>query len=152
MCDQVYHSWTTNRTGWLPLLTVTNKPRISHFTPSAVHFTDGTTLADSDVTIFLGTGYEVRIPFLRTLEISSSPSSTTLTTNLRRVRPLFKHLIPLDPCFPAGSLAIVGLPVNVSYCALAYIQSLVVAHAIADPAMLPSRAEMTADQIGRAHV
>ncbi|KAL8279676.1 hypothetical protein RQP46_007989 [Phenoliferia psychrophenolica] len=144
----VYHSWTSNPTKWSPLPHVTHKPRISHFTPTSIVFTDHTTLSSPTklpITILLGTGYELRVPFLPHLSTSSPSSPLSLSTNLRRIRPLYKHLFPLDPSLPFGSIAFVGLPVNVSYCALSYIQGLAIAHVLVDPKILPMREEMMED-------
>ncbi|PSR74330.1 hypothetical protein PHLCEN_2v9947 [Hermanssonia centrifuga] len=133
---------------------VTVKPPISHFTNTSVVFEDGTSLTSVD-SLVLATGYEFRVPFLAqspptsgivspALEVapSTTANSTTaqvLTSNLRYIFPLYEHIFSLSPAHPPTALAFVGLPVLIANCPSDRAQALLVAHAIADPTILPSR-------------
>ncbi|KAH9850243.1 FAD/NAD-P-binding domain-containing protein [Lenzites betulinus] len=141
-----------------PGANVVPKPRISHFTNTSVVFEDGTSLSDVDALI-LGTGYEFRIPFLSAphssvLAIDPAPThnsttARTLVSNLRYIFPLYRHIFSLAPALPPTALAFVGLPVLVANCPSDLAQSLLVAHAIANASVLPSREEMLADLVKR---
>ncbi|KAF7985262.1 hypothetical protein HWV62_6391 [Athelia sp. TMB] len=122
------------------------KPEISHFTHSEVVFVDGTVLADVD-TVLLGTGYELRMPFLErghALQVDRSAHSNTtytqgLVTNTRYLFPVHRHIFSLCPNHPVDALAFIGLPLYVSNCPSDIAQSLYAAHVIANPGILPSR-------------
>ncbi|KDQ62147.1 hypothetical protein JAAARDRAFT_121811 [Jaapia argillacea MUCL 33604] len=125
------------------------KPRISHFTPTSIEFTDNTTIHTSPstpISILLGTGYELRIPFLSPSTLTVSPtinsSTTSLTTNLRYIRPLYRHILSLDSRMPTNALAFVGLPVWIANAPSDYAQGLFIAHAIANHGTWPTRQEM----------
>lgn len=100
----------------------------------------------------LGTGYEMRIPFLTqggALAVDPSAESCPLdppklTTNLRYVFPLHEHVFSLAGSYPTTALAFVGLPILVANCPSDVAQSLFIAHAIANPDLLPTREEMLA--------
>ncbi|KAH8115093.1 FAD/NAD-binding domain-containing protein [Phellopilus nigrolimitatus] len=129
------------------------KPAISHFTADSIIFTDGTQVSDIDAVI-LGTGYEVRVPFLSAgdaLAISpgaysnaseGDPAPEHLTTNLRYVYPLHEHIFSLAASYPPTALAFVGLPVLTANCPSDIAQALLIAHALVDPTLLPSREDM----------
>ncbi|PIL35194.1 hypothetical protein GSI_02984 [Ganoderma sinense ZZ0214-1] len=134
------------------------KPRIAHFNRTSVVFEDGSALHDVDALI-LGTGYEFRIPFLSApcssvLAVDKHPTANsttarTLVTNLRYVFPLHRHIFSLHPGIPPTALAFIGLPVLVANCPSDMAQSLLVAHAIANSSILPSREEMLRDLFAR---
>ncbi len=72
----------------------------------------------------------------------NSTTAPTLVSNLRYVFPLHRHIFSLHPRIPPAALAFVGLPVLVANCPSDIAQSLLVAHAIANSAILPSRGDM----------
>ncbi|EJD04876.1 FAD/NAD-binding domain-containing protein [Fomitiporia mediterranea MF3/22] len=125
------------------------KPGISHFTADGVVFMDGTVANDVDAVV-LGTGYELRAPFLTAgdaLLISPSanesyPHPTHITTNLRYIYPLHEHIFSLASSYPPTALSFVGLNALVANCPTDFAQAMLVAHAIANPGILPSRHEM----------
>ncbi|KAI0823164.1 FAD/NAD-P-binding domain-containing protein [Trametes gibbosa] len=141
-----------------PGANVIPKPRISHFTNTSVVFEDGTSLSDVDA-IILGTGYQFRIPFLSPPHSSvlavdpatahNSSTARTLISNLRYIFPLYRHIFSLAPTLPPTALTFVGLPVLVANCPSDLAQSLLVAHALANASVLPSREEMLADLVKR---
>lgn len=108
-------------------------------------------MADVDY-IILATGYELRIPFLTDggaiavdAHARSCPDSpSTLTTNLRYLFPLHEHIFSLASSYPPTALSFVGLPMLVANCPSDIAQALLVAHAIANPDILPSREDMRA--------
>lgn len=125
------------------------KPRIRSFESGSIVFEDNTTLTHIDTVIF-GTGYENRIPFLTDsghLSINTTQSLDQLTTNLRYVRPLYRHLLSLDPAYPVGALYFIGLPVFVANAVSDSAQSLFTAFTIADPSLLLPRSELMNDLI-----
>lgn len=125
------------------------KPEISHFTDDAIIFIDGTSASDVD-TILLGTGYELRLPFLAQghavrvdPEAQSNETYTQgLVTNLRYVFPLDKHIMSLCPHYPTNALAFIGLPIYVSNCPSDIAQSLYAVHSIVNSSLLPPRNEL----------
>lgn len=129
------------------------KPRITRLTARAIHFADGSSLEGID-TILLATGYEYRIPFLTrgghldiTRKTHTPPVAQQdhLTTNLRYIRPVFKHIVALDAAYPPGALFFIGLPIFVANAISDVAQALFIGYALADPAVLPARADMLAD-------
>lgn len=126
-----------------------SKPEISHFTPSAVVFIDGTSISGVDA-LLLGTGYELRIPFLErghALQVDPAAHSNVtytqgLVTNTRYLFPVHRHVFSLCPNHPINALSFIGLPLYVSNCPSDIAQSLYVAHIIADSNLLPSRDEL----------
>ncbi|KAH9072966.1 FAD/NAD-P-binding domain-containing protein [Lactarius deliciosus] len=115
---------------------------VSHFTPRAPVFEHGTSLPQID-TVLLATGYELRIPFLPFIRNTtlSTPlpdpdDCDALTNNGRYLRPLFWHVLSLAPTHAPRALAFIGLPTFVEYGISDYAQALLVAHALADPALL----------------
>ncbi|EKM50639.1 uncharacterized protein PHACADRAFT_152793 [Phanerochaete carnosa HHB-10118-sp] len=143
---------------------VTVKPPISHFTIDSVVFTDGSSLINVD-SIILATGYQFLVPFLsripkdsgiNTPALITSPTTTAnstsasaLTTNLRYIFPLYEHMFSLSPAFPPTALSFVGLPVLIANCPSDRAQALFISHALADPSVLPSRADMLARLVRR---
>ena len=125
------------------------KPGISHFTPQGVVFADGTTADDVD-SLLLGTGYQVREPFLERGDslgiIPSARSNQTYTeglvSNLRYLFPVFKHVLSLSPRYPTNVLSFIGLPSYVANCPSDIAQSIFVVHSIANSSILPSREEL----------
>lgn len=140
--------------------TVIPKPAISHFTKNSIVFVDGTSASDVD-SVVLGTGYENLIPFLSpphasslliTTDPSSSVNSSTvhkLTTNKRYIFPLWKYIFSASPALPPTALSFIGLPTMIANCPSDNAQGLLVAHALANASLLPSREEMLAELIAR---
>ena len=92
----------------------------------------------------LGTGYDLRIPFLETTgEITVQPKSHQrergLTTNLRYLFPLHEHVFSLAASYPTNALAFIGLPIFVSNCPSDVAQSKYAARIIANASLLPPR-------------
>ena len=79
----------------------------------------------------------------------NSTTARTLVSNLRYVFPLHRHIFSLRPGIPPTALAFVGLPVLVANCPSDIAQSLLIAHAIANSSILPSREEMLDELVGR---
>ncbi|KAI0050813.1 FAD/NAD(P)-binding domain-containing protein [Auriscalpium vulgare] len=132
-----------------PMPGTENKPRISHFTSNSIVFTDNTTLTHID-TIVWGTGYELRIPFLTAgghLDIvpTQTDQDEHLSTNLRRVHPVYQHVLSLDTAYPVGALYFIGLPIFVSNAISDAAQGLFAAYTLAYPELLDSRGELYAD-------
>ncbi|KAI5120008.1 hypothetical protein M0805_008469 [Coniferiporia weirii] len=131
------------------------KPGTERFTEEGIVFADGTRVEDVDAVV-LGTGYEVRVPFLTdgsALDVAPYASGgpgededapEQLTTNLQYIYPLHEHVFSLARGHPPTALTFVGLPVLVANCPSDIAQALLVAYALADEALLPSRAEMLA--------
>ncbi|GAA5863813.1 hypothetical protein JCM8547_006073 [Rhodosporidiobolus lusitaniae] len=144
VAETTYHSYTPHPespTQLPPVPHTIHKPRISHFTPSSVVFTDGTSLAStptSPISIVLATGYKLSIPFLSPhllhslvpLDPKNPPEE--LSTNGTYLRPLFRSLLSLDPRLPSNALGIVGLPWFIAAGQASYMQGLVLAHAFAN--------------------
>ncbi len=114
-------------------------------------FENGTSLPQID-TVLLATGYELRIPFLSSIRNTSvstplpdPDACDALTTNGRYLRPLFRHVLSLAPTHAPRALAFIGLPVFVENGMSDLAQALLVAHALADPALLPSTSALLAD-------
>jgi len=130
---------------------------ISHFTADGVVCADGV-LLDVD-TVVLATGYELSKPFLEAggiLRVDRSASDNTsagegLVTNLRYIFPLFKHILSLSAELPVNALAFIGLPTFIANCPSDVAQSLLVAHAIVQPHLLPSRLELLEDLARQEH-
>jgi len=133
----------------IPSSYYTRKPEIAYFTSSSVVFADGST-SDSIDSVILATGYEYRVPFLSVggalaidpLADSFPEEAHALTTNLRYIVPLHEHIFSLAAAYPTNALAFIGLPMLISNCPSDAAQSLLVAHAIADSDLLPSREAM----------
>ncbi|KDQ05816.1 hypothetical protein BOTBODRAFT_122237 [Botryobasidium botryosum FD-172 SS1] len=151
---KTYHSINPNST--LPVAPpAIRKPRITRFNSSAVIFDDGTATFSAD-TLLLGTGYEVRVPFLsdggalRTFPLSVNTSSVDgLTSNSYYIRPLYALSVPITSSLPPNALYFIGLPVHASNCASTTAQSIFAAHTIANSSLLPSRDEMLAGVLER---
>ncbi|KAL5478743.1 hypothetical protein ACEPAI_2020 [Sanghuangporus weigelae] len=127
------------------------KPGISHFTSDSVVFVDGTEESGIDAVV-LGTGYELRVPFLTAggaLDVSPGANTSEdhpaqLTTNLQYIYPLHEHVFSLAESYPPTALSFIGLNVLVPNCPTDFAQALLVSHAIANPSLLSSRSEMLA--------
>jgi hypothetical protein len=116
---------------------------------------DGTSISDAD-SVILGTGFERRFPFLSeggalTVDsmaqspLNSSAEPGHLITNLRYVRPLYKHLVSLSSSFPSTALYILYLPTITTACTMAVAQTTFIVNTILDPSLLPSRSESLAE-------
>ncbi|KAF8449472.1 hypothetical protein L210DRAFT_3389535 [Boletus edulis BED1] len=124
------------------------KPEIAHFSPEAIVFADGSRALDVDVVI-LGTGYDLRVPFLETTgEIAVKPQSHRrdhgLTTNLRYLFPLHQHIFSLSASYPTNALAFIGLPILISNCPSDVAQSVYAARVIANASLLGPREQLLA--------
>ncbi|KIK20788.1 hypothetical protein PISMIDRAFT_681968 [Pisolithus microcarpus 441] len=123
------------------------KPEISHFTSDDVVFADGSTAQDVD-TILLGTGYDLRVPFLEEgREVVVKPKSNEtdenrLTTNLRYLFPLHRHIFSLSASYPTNALAFIGLPILALSCPSDTAQSVYATSIIANGSLLAPRAEL----------
>ncbi|CCM05509.1 uncharacterized protein FIBRA_07732 [Fibroporia radiculosa] len=135
----------------IPGRTIIPKPLISHFTRDAVVFQDGSVLRDVDA-VLLGTGYELRMPFLCSPHASvmdtdpytraNSSTARKLTSNLRYVFPLHRHIFSIAPDVPTTALAFIGLPVFIANAPSDTAQGIFVAHVIANASLLPPRDAM----------
>lgn len=133
------------------------KPGISHFTNNTVVFDDKSEVEVDSV--LLATGYQMRKPFLEAgntmaidLKHHLSPSgninsfgSVPLSTNLKYIFPLYRHIFSLCPSYPPTALSFIGLPSGIANCPSDYAQSLFVVNLILNPHTLPSRDDMLAD-------
>ncbi|EIW79297.1 dimethylaniline monooxygenase [Coniophora puteana RWD-64-598 SS2] len=135
---------------------VVQKPEISHFTSDGVIFKDGTKVHDVDV-VLLGTGYEMRWPFLeRGNEMLIYPDARSnntytkyLATNLRYIFPLHEHIFSLAPSYPPTALSFIGLPSSLFNCPSDTAQSRYLASAIANASVLSSREGMLEELANR---
>ncbi|KAG6329657.1 hypothetical protein ID866_9433 [Astraeus odoratus] len=138
---------TIRSSGYAPSGPVEIKPEISYFTADEIVLVDGSTLQEVDV-VLLGTGYDLRIPFLEhSREVVVKPGSNEtegkgLTTNLRYLFPLHQHIFSLSHSYPTNALAFIGLPVLIANCPSDLAQSIYVAHIIANGSLLEPRAEL----------
>lgn len=132
------------------------KPRTKGFTPSSVQFEDGTEASDVEIVI-LATGYEYRFPFLDPSDPYNRPADDVLThkrqgvvttnasasrrskgeerltTNLKYVFPLDRHIVSLSPLHPLNALLFIGLTFNNAYAPSTIAQSLFAGHLISQP-------------------
>ncbi|PFH50860.1 hypothetical protein AMATHDRAFT_192475 [Amanita thiersii Skay4041] len=123
-------------------------PGISHFTADLVVFVNDSAIEVD--TVLLATGYEMRKPFLDAGGVlttdptarSNASYSKALVSNTRYIFPLYKHIFSLSPSYPPNALAFIGLLSGIPNCPADLAQSLIVAHAIRDPSVLPSRKRM----------
>lgn len=150
----MYHSHDTNSSRPVtrpPIPGTIQKPRIANFTSASINFVDGSRLdtpKNATITVLLCTGYQLLIPFLRSvLEHPADNEHVTgekarLVTNTRYIHPLFRHILALDSRLPPTALSFVGLPEWISHWPSDYAQGLFIAHSIANPNILPSRATM----------
>ncbi|KAI0052406.1 FAD/NAD-P-binding domain-containing protein [Auriscalpium vulgare] len=124
------------------------KGPISRFTPHGVVFNDDSALTHIDCVVF-ATGYEYRFPFLTAgghLEVvNQQHSEERLSTNLRRVYPIYEHVLSLDSSYPLGALYFVGLPTLVDHAIADTAQTLFAAYTLAYPDLLISRQEFLAE-------
>ncbi|GAA5845804.1 hypothetical protein JCM9279_002380 [Rhodotorula babjevae] len=168
VAKQVYHSYTVHPGAPVKLPPVpgtTHKPRISHFSPSAIHFVDGSTLPtprETPIRLILATGYSLSIPFLsphlleqRTLDPAHPRPPHNLETNGACLRPLWRDVLAVPVGLPPTALGVVGLPWFVAAAQASYIQGLVLAHALAAPSanegrVLGRSAQQMRDEVDRA--
>ncbi|KAH7928545.1 FAD/NAD(P)-binding domain-containing protein [Leucogyrophana mollusca] len=128
---------------------VVTVPEVSHFTSDAVVFVDGSTVTDID-SVLLGTGYDIRIPFLEASgELSVLPNAHSnetylqgLVTNMRYIFPLHEHIFSLSPSYPTSALAFIGQPVMGYNFPSDTVQGTLVAHVLANSSLLPPREDM----------
>jgi hypothetical protein len=112
-------------------------------------FEDGTTERDIDHCI-LATGYKFSFPFLRKDTIrqemppSCSPLHRELYNSTHHVFPLAKHIFPIQPDIPPGSLVFLGLPIRVVPFPLVEAQVRAAITVFAHPESLDLDAEMLA--------
>lgn len=144
---QTYHSFEEHPDAPFKLPPVEGtilKPKISHFTSSAIHFNDGTSIPATSVTILLGTGFSLLAPWLKNLNVGPhDPKDPTLTTNENYIRPLHHEIFALDPKLPLTALAFVGLSWFVAVAQNSYAQGTFIAHGLANTeGFFPSREEM----------
>ncbi|BGP20840.1 hypothetical protein JCM10213_008124 [Rhodosporidiobolus nylandii] len=152
---KVYHSYTPSLVPPIlpPVRGALLAPRLSHLTPTALHFTDGTSLPTparrgSKTTILLCTGYRLSLPFLEKSGVVShvslppgaalpDPADGLRIVNDTYLHPLSHSLFPLlppvphHPAPPPAALAVVSLPWFAAASQLSYAQGLAVGHAIA---------------------
>jgi hypothetical protein len=100
--------------------------------------------------VFLATGYQNLNPFLtRSNRLAIVPgdqqNDRELSTSLRYIRPLYRHVFALDVELPPTALSFVGLPIFVSNAITVVSQALVIGHAFANESLLPSREDMLKD-------
>ncbi|KAF9219777.1 FAD/NAD(P)-binding domain-containing protein [Gyrodon lividus] len=123
------------------------KPEISYFTSDAVVFADNSRARDVE-SVILGTGYDLRIPFLENggevlvKSKSNERDDRVLTNNYRYLFPLHNHIFSLSPSYPTNALAFIGLPILVANCPSDSAQSIYAAHIIANASLLGSREEL----------
>ncbi|KAH8091649.1 hypothetical protein BXZ70DRAFT_473777 [Cristinia sonorae] len=154
---KTYHSLKPNSTliTLEPLPYVDTVGLISHFTKDSIVLEDGTVLTDVD-SVILATGYQFLVPFLSRspspdipaiLSISpttnyTSDTAPSLQTNTRYIYPLHSHIFSLSPTHPPTALSFVGLPVLIANCPSDIAQSLLIAHALLNPSVLPTKRDM----------
>ncbi|KAI0049947.1 FAD/NAD-P-binding domain-containing protein [Auriscalpium vulgare] len=124
---------------------LTFKKQIHHFTRDGIIFVDNSTVSDVD-TVVLATGYEYRFPFLTAgghLDIvaDDNEGGEHLTTNLRRLRPLYEHTLSLDTAYPLGALYGVGFPTYSNNGFNDAAVALFIGYTIAYPHLLAERAD-----------
>jgi hypothetical protein len=123
---------------------VIEKPRIASLNSGTIVFKDSTTLTSAD-TLLLATGYDLRVPFLtaggvleEVQELEPQPADR-LTTNMRRVHPLYEHTLSLDASYPLGALHFNGLLLYNPTGMTDYAQALFTAYTLANPTLLETR-------------
>ncbi|TCD71738.1 hypothetical protein EIP91_005504 [Steccherinum ochraceum] len=145
-----------------PLPYVDTVGPISHFTQDGIVLQNGTVLYSVD-TVILATGYQFLVPFLSRSPSPDVPAALTvlpstnytsdtapsLQTNTRYIYPLHQHIFSLSPTHPTTALSFVGLPVLIANCPSDIAQSILIAHALADPNVLPSRADLLSQLLER---
>ncbi|KIN95372.1 hypothetical protein M404DRAFT_1007507 [Pisolithus tinctorius Marx 270] len=130
-----------------PIGPVEMKPGISHFTSNDVVFMDGSAVRGVDA-VLLATGFDLRMPLLEESgEVIVKPGSKEsdgrrLTTNLRYLFPLHKHIFSLSESYPTNALAFIGLPIFSFSCSLDTAQSIYASSIIANGSLLESRTEL----------
>lgn len=134
--NKVYHSFTEKPNASIKYAPVPGthaiNSRISHLTRDAIHFQDGTSLSADKVSILVGTGYDLLVPFLPMLKVGPFDTSTTrhpLQTNKVSLRPLLHDTFAIQEGLPIDALAFSGLHSFLSNAQMSYIQGLLVGHA-----------------------
>lgn len=107
----------------------------------------------------LGTGYELRVPFLCAPHASAmrtdpattanSTTATTLMSNLHYIFPLYRQIFSLAPNLPPTALAFVGLPSDVSNCPSDLAQGTFIAHTLVNASLLPPHGDMLQELVAR---
>jgi hypothetical protein len=111
---------------------------------------DGSLSEETDAIVF-ATGYDYRVPYLtrggrlEVVDNGREQRDDSLSTNLRYIRPLYRHVFALDPAIPRTALAFIGLPMFVSNAISNTAQATLIAHALANDSAIPSREEMLKD-------
>jgi hypothetical protein len=109
---------------------------IAYRADGSVVFEDGSTFAGVDRCV-LATGYDFSFPFLpwlpRALPPVNAPPTSALVNSGYHVFPLARHLFPLAPGLPPGSIAFVGLPWKVAPFPLFEAQARALVHVLTDP-------------------
>lgn len=137
--DKVYHSYTEKPNASIKYApvpgTIPINSRISHLDATAIHFDDGTSLAADKVSILVGTGYDLLIPFLPMLQVGKLDPDNAhhpLTTNKRYLRPLLHDTFAVQDGLPIDALAFSGLHSFLSNAQASYAQGLLIGHALAN--------------------
>ncbi|KAI6010734.1 hypothetical protein F5J12DRAFT_564311 [Pisolithus orientalis] len=131
----------------VPTGSVEIKSEISHFTSDDIVFKGGSTVSGVN-TVILGTGYDLRVPFLEEGgEVIVKPGSNEtdgrrLTNNLRYLFPLHEHIFSLSASYPTNALAFIGLPKMAFSRPSDTAQSIYVTSIIANGSLLAPRAEL----------
>ncbi|KAG6331865.1 hypothetical protein ID866_7221 [Astraeus odoratus] len=143
---KVYHAIRTLK--FPTTVPVEIKLQIAYFTPDEIVFADGTSVRDVD-SVVLGTGYDLRIPFLeRGGELIVKPGSNQtdgslkLITNLRYMFPLHRHIFSLSPSYPTNALAFIGLNELVPHAPADIAQSIYATCVILNGSLLAPRKEL----------
>lgn len=134
----MYHSFTEKPNASIKYAPVPGTcpidSRISHLDQDGIHFGDGTTLNPAKVSILVGTGYNLLIPFLPMLRVGKlDPDSAhhALTTNKRYLRPLVHDTFAVQDGMPVDALAFSGLHSFLSNAQASYAQGLLIGHVLA---------------------
>lgn len=137
--DKVYHSYTEKPNASIKYAPVPGttpiNSRISHLDAAGIHFNDGTFLNADKVSILVGTGYDLLIPFLPMLQLGKFDPDNAhhpLTTNKRYLRPLLHDTFALQDGLPVDALAFSGLHSFLSNAQASYAQGLLIGHALAN--------------------
>ena len=136
--DKVYHSYTEKPNASIKYAPVPGttpiNSRISHLNKDGIHFQDGSTLNPDKVSILVGTGYDLLIPFLPMLKVGKldpDDAHHELTTNKRYLRPLLHDTFAVQDGMPLDALAFSGLHSFLSNAQASYAQGLLIGHVLA---------------------
>ncbi len=136
--DKVYHSYTEKPNASIKYAPVPGthpiNSRISHLDKNGIHFQDGSSLNPDKVSILVGTGYDLLIPFLPMLKVGDLDPDNAhhqLTTNKRYLRPLLHDTFAVQDGLPLDALAFSGLHSFLSNAQASYAQGLLIGHVLA---------------------